>query len=110
MAISEFERQALVGGRAADARTLLPKPGPRVLLDRVQLVVAAIGIVVVQDEMRCLGSQRQLASVRDQAVSPSMLAGHIFLEVLRVVDQQVRSSAEANELVAYLLRALGVIS
>ena len=66
-------------------------------MNLVQFVVGAIRVMVKQDHMLHSRRAREFPDAADDAVSPAALMRHIRVDILGIVDQDVRAPAECGK-------------
>lgn len=69
------------------------------LLNEIDLDIRTVGIMVVHHQTCDLGIDRQLTDLGNDGMSPAMLMRHVCLEILRVMNQQIRAMAEFDPLI-----------
>ena len=90
----QVDLQSFVRRGAGDAVRCQPLAG--YVLERVQRVVVAAGVVVEQDQVAHTGFDGQVARIDDRRVAPAPLERQVIGVILGVVDEHVGTRAELD--------------
>ena len=74
------------------------QPGAGLFLYPVERVIAPVRVVMEQHQVAYFGRVSHLQDLANDGVTPTALHRHVTIEVLRIMDQDVRSCAEGDQL------------